>query len=307
MSLPALETYIPGTDLDYFGPVTEPHEILVMSGDGARLVYGGLGLFPGVSWTDTGYVEGVEGLRKRHPDMRMIYYGPNTGFPQITYGADHPEYLPYLGPDDGTERRRATVLEPVNQIPYLTEWRGHLARFAHELDQMMESKTLKEATEEDRLTIFNQWSTAIGYSWGQFAEWVFMDPDPNNYPLADRADANEWALPENLDRLRALDVLLCGDCDSPSYPRHFLRRADLAAFKAKYQVGALHGVNRSAPVWVPGEEIVGIPDFLTEGLPIQAQQDIIRLFFSGYKDDNYPLALDHYDEVIGIGERAHGH
>lgn len=241
-----------------------------------------------------------------YPEGYIILYWGETSIRQ-----EKREYLPYLNADTAlADRRSPSQGEPVNQIPDLVEWRGHLSRFAHELDFTMGMRSMLDSSEDDRQIVYDQWSSAIGSVWEKIDPWARLEPNPNNpeYALTTQAaTGQEISVPTWLyekPELERLHTLLCGECVTPTFAREFLHNADLPRVRTRYNQGQLLGVDRSTSPWGIGEIIDRVPNL--PALSTAQAEAAIADFFGGHAEQ-YKAALNYYDKVTGLGERAHGH
>ena len=88
----------------------------------------------------------------------------------IQYGApDRPLYLAEFhenSPGSGyLDYQGHYSRTPVNQFPYLREWKPYVARAEHDFDLTMNSHSMTELNANERWTVENQMHGLIGASW----------------------------------------------------------------------------------------------------------------------------------------------
>ena len=161
--LPTLGQLItPETDVT----VTEDYLLAVLDDDGSRRVVD-RGTF-----IDTSTVERIIEVY----GSNVVFWGPDniSGlYTAIGIAVRDGHYLPYP-PADGIAV--FPVEEAVNQVPEVSKFREHAARFAHQLDAAMGHHTLAAAEERDRLATYNTLADLIGNAWRKFQEWADIDP-----------------------------------------------------------------------------------------------------------------------------------
>ena len=213
----------------------------------------------------------------------VVFWGPDN-IPGLFSALSHAvvdgnRYLPYP-PADGIAI--PPVLEAVNQVPEVSKFREHAARFAHQLDAAMGHHTLAAAEERDRLATYNTLADLIGNAWRKFQEWYDIDPQElitgGNFDgtLLWKRDINEY---------RSVHGYLCGECDIATFARRFILNANLDLFRRIYRQGLVYATNRDVTPWEPR--------FIDVATSPQSS------FYEQLRVD-YHLALTHYDHVIGV-------
>ena len=193
--------------------------------------------------------------------------------------ADGNRYLPYP-PADGIAV--FPVEEAVNQVPEVSSFRAHAARFAHQLDAAMGHHTLAAAEERDRLATYNTLADLIGNAWRKFQEWY--DIDPQELITGGNFDGTLlWK--RDIDEYRSVHDYLCGECDIATFARRFILNANLDLFRRIYRQGLVYATNRDVTPWEPR--------FIDVATSPQSS------FYEQLRVD-YHLALTHYDHVIGV-------
>ena len=240
--------------------------------DGSRRVVG-RGLF-----SDSSTVERViEAF-----GTNVVFWGPdNIGdlFTALGAAARLGYYLPYP-PADGIAI--FPVAEAVNQVPEVSKFREHAARFAHQLDAAMGHHTLAAAEERDRLATYNTLADLIGNAWRKFQEWY--DIDPQEIISGGNFDGTLlWK--RDIDEYRSVHDYLCGECDIATFARRFILNANLDLFRRIYRQGLVYATNRDVTPWEPR--------FIDVATSPQSS------FYEQLRVD-YHLALTHYDHVIGV-------
>ena len=241
------------------------------------------------------------------PDAKLFYWGPLAG----VRAASH-EYLPYLDPDTTlADRRRPSQTDPVNQIPYLQRWRRELAIFAHWLDIFHGTRSATASSAIDREFVYSWCASIVGRGWEELEGWARIDPESR---VPDTTDEDDDGLPDNLGAtviewltfLPAVQRLMdriCVECDIETYPRRFLRRADLPEFRSQYYHGQLRAAIHSTGWWAPGAILAQVPN-----LPRLSEEEgraAIDRFYNGLFE-HYDSAVAHYDEVVA-GTLDHSH
>ena len=209
--------------------------------------------------------------------MSRMRHRQRDGWVTIGFASENPQHkLGWFLNYDGTLSET-----PVNQTPYLDEFQGHAATFAHQLDAAMGHHSLQSAEEEDRLTTLQTLSAMIGSAWIRYRTWEAIDPtelviggNNDGIPL--------WKI--TLDENIEVDRRICGQCSIATIARQFLLNADLPAFRRLYRQGIIYGFDRSVTPWAP--ELFDVA--------IAPAAEFYETLDAAYRD-----ARDHYDTVVG--------
>ena len=230
--------------------------------------------------------EGVRFVREQHsvatqPFARMVFLRDDRGWTTIGVSIESSlRATPYFRYDGGYSA------EPVNQIPYLLDFRAHAARFAHELDDAMGHHSLSSAEESDRLAVRGTLRDMIGSAWIRYDEWAVTDPE--ELIVGGNFDGTPlWS--RNLDDYRDIDRRLCSQCSIATFARQVLKRGNIPLLKQLVRSGIVYSIDRSMTPW--GAEIF---DAATQ----PESQYYIAL------DTAYEAALDYYDTVVAPAAQA---
>ena len=176
--------------------------------------------------------------------------------------------------------------DPANQYFDLLNFRGHAARFAHQLDDAMGHHSLTSMSEEDRLVILQTLSAMLGSAERRYRIWDAVDPlelviggNFDGIPLWKRTRP-EYA---------QIDQTLCSDCDVVTYARRFRFKANLPLFRRLYRSGIIYSVDRSLTPW-------GAQLFDVASQPESQFYDNLEVL--------YHELLEHYDTVVGAQDHA---
>ena len=143
------------------GPSSNPRRLVFFPLDGSRRLLTGVFTVPAASGSLAFVAD--DDINYFYPEGYIMLYWGDSPIRQ-----EKGEYLPYLNTDTTlADRRLPSQAEPVNQIPDLTEWRGHLSRFAHELDFTMGMRSMLDSSEDDRQIVYDQWSSANWFCLGK--------------------------------------------------------------------------------------------------------------------------------------------
>ena len=200
-------------------------------------------------------------------------------------------YLPYP-PGDGTTPDASD--DPVNQIPYLQEWRGHIGRMMHGWDHFHSTKAYSDVSSSDRDTLEKQIISMAGVSWEYLKVWGNMVDDtgkPHDNWLSFKQGAEDTV------------TVICDVCNSETWARRLARNINFSEFKTKLDRLKVWSVNQDTTPWTPGREIIrfyGADNLQT--IP----EATSAAFFNNYRT-HAEDALDYYDEHVSHTETQHGH
>lgn len=266
-------------------------------------------LFVAVNSDGSRKVHGRWGLSSHSSAMNILSASKRLGYIPIYWGLDSREifrsmrgddkYLPY--PPAGGGNVVAST-EPVNQIPYMLEWMGHISTFAHEIDTMWSEHSLilrdgenynmipGSAIRDSGINLRNQ--TALRYGRGicgngfeKVDDWSKLDP------LGTR-----WVTekPNVQDDVEAL----CLVCDHAHWLRQFLVKHDVLPWQNSLDEVLTHPVtnqqymrvpkiDKSGELWLPSSENITT---IAGNAPINWWKRQMV---------NYGKAVDWYDEHFG--------
>ena len=144
------------------------------------------------------------------------------------------KYLDYEGHYSGI---------PVNQFPYLREWKPYVARAEHDFDLTMNSHSMTELNEDQRWTVENQMHGLIGASW--FILHILEGIDPTT---VDSRGIKDWETYQaDADTILAG---LCHECDhGVNYSRYFAHKANLELFRGALISGKVHQSDQDVEPW----------------------------------------------------------
>ena len=227
--------------------------------------------------------EGIRDARLRVWDYSpIVFWGPNGNGVLLNYIRYRSvgDYLPYP-PEDGLAI--SPVSDPVNQVPYLQLFKGHAARFMHQLDATIGHHSLQAAEEDDRDAIRQTIRDMIGAAWIKYQMWAVIDPEElivggvnDGVPL--------WlhGLPAEQDR----DRRICGQCNFSNFARLCLTDMNIPLFRTYLRSGIVYSVDISTrPKWQPA-----IFDVATN--PRSQYYDMIEA--------GALAARRYYDTVVGV-------
>ena len=199
----------------------------------------------------------------------------NGGRPLLDHGIAYLDYDGSVGP------------EPVNQIPYLQDFRGHAARFMHQLDATIGHHSLQAAEENDRETIRQTIRDMIGAAWLKYNVWEVVDPE--ELIVGGNFDGTLlWK--RSLEEMQGIDRLICGQCNFSNFARLCLTDMNIPLFRSLMHSGIVYTVNiETTPKWEPA-----IFDVATD--PRSEYYDMIEA--------GALAARRHYDTVVGVQDIA---
>ena len=218
----------------------------------------------------------------------LIYAWGTVDGPSRSMTKGH--YVPY--PPETVEdisRPPGTQVDPVNPIPYLLEWRPHVARFIHGYQLVRETETFRDLSADTKAEVRRLVHGICGTAWFRLDLWDALKANNNNY--ANWGNYTDWVQV-------AIDAV-CTECDSETAARLIGTNINTSEFAAKHNAGQIWTTDRSAKPWVPGVK-------LHELNPDQATPESISSFFEGHKTRAH-RALDYYDEVVSKTLLPHGH
>ena len=213
-------------------------------------------------------------------------YVPNEGsYDYVPYPTD--EAVQWIG--DVYQRFGST--DPVNQIPYLTLWRDHCGRFAHQLDALYGSRSMTGLSRGRRQVAVDYLDARVGNMWQLLTSWAAIDPKTDNSWEAARPSIQQ-----------AIEDL-CSDCDSPMFPVTIAKNINTRPFQLALDEGRVPAIDNSVTPWVPGRTLdsVKLTALTTDLERIQA--------ISGFRESlraGHAAALAHF-EAHGEHVAAHDH
>ena len=191
----------------------------------------------------------------------------------------------------GDVYQRFTVTEPVNQIPYLREWREHCGRFAHQLDILHGSRSMTGLSHGRRQVAIDYLDARIGSMWQLLAFWAAINPETDT----------SWktAVPSLTQAIEDL----CATCDSPMWPVTVATNIETRPFQLALDSGIVRAIDKSVTPWVPGRTLdnVRLTDFTTDAERLRA--------ISGFRESlraGHAAVLAHF-ETHGKHVPAHDH
>ena len=247
-----------------------------LDNDGSRRVIGVVGLNSHeVSW-----VSKVQYALRTYPDNPIIATGPTA---QSVLGVGW--YVPY--PHEG-DTFLSSQEDPVNQWAYLPEWRGHVGTFCHSFDALPGFESFNQLSAAAKVTAFQVGQTIGGHAWERCAFWLTYDA----------ALSDDWKLGIVMDPVKKAVDAVCLECQSPTAARRLALSINQTTFAAKLAAGRIHGTNRAARVWEPGDILTIVPASSEE---VTVQTAISRLVSS------FNSARDYYDAHVAHEVVAHEH
>ena len=235
-TLPALGTILTADTV--IGTVAPSFYFVDLAGDGSRRVEY-KSIRDGRSWARDEDV-----LLERHHEI--VFWGAtgvNIGSSDLRVG----EYLPYP-PADGIAI--ATQVEPVNQYGYLPEWRAHVATFCHSFDALPGFESFNQLSASQKVTAYRVGQTIGGHAWERLGFWLSYDAS-----LSD-----DWKLGIVFDPVKKAVDAVCIECQSTAAALRLATNINATDFAAKLAAGRIHGTNRDATPWVPGELLTIVPE-----------------------------------------------
>ena len=213
----------------------------------------------------------------RHPGRSSIYYG-------------NPKPTVYIDYD------WSLVTEPVNQIPFLQEWKAFVARAAHEFDWTMGAHSLEDLSENEMWTVRHQMYGLIT------APWIIMHLLEITDPQAELAGNLLWKSYQT----SAEEVLvgLCHECeDLSTYARRFAHQANLELFRGALVQGKIFASDRDVTPWGLSDDTV------TEVVVSVGQTPTAEKIAQFHRQNRAEFlnALKFYDTDVGAAERPHSH
>ena len=197
------------------------------------------------------------------------------------------QYLPYLPdplPDDGI--LPASQVDPVNPVPYLLEWRPHVARFIHGYQLVQETETFRGLSADTKAEVRRLVHGICGTAWFRLDLWDALKPTYTNW-----GNYTDWVKV-------AIDAV-CTECDSETAARLIGTNINTSEFASKHNAGQVWTTDRSSKPWIPGVK-------LHELNPDTATPESISSFFEGLKTRAH-RALDYYDEIVSKTLIPHSH
>ena len=178
--------------------------------------------------------------------------------------------------------------EPVNQWAFVNPWRAHVATFAHSFDALPGFESFRSLPAASKVTAFQVGQTIGGHAWERLAFWLTYDA----------ALSEDWKLPLVMDPVKKAVDAVCIECQSVSAARRLALNINATTFAAKLAAGRIHGTNRSATPWEPGDLLTIVPES-TEDVTVQTA---IAAHVAAFN-----AARDHYDAHVAHEVIAHEH
>ena len=174
-----------------------------------------------------------------------VVWGPTGG---TLSSQDFPigHYLPYP-PADGIAV--ASQTDPVNQYAYIPEWRANVATFCHSFDALPGFESFNQLSASQKVTAFRVGQTIGGHAWERLAFWLTYDAS-----LSD-----DWKLPIVIDPVKKAIDAVCIECQSTVAALRLALNINATLFAAKLAAGHIHGTNRTATPWTPGDLLTVVP------------------------------------------------
>ena len=138
------------------------------------------------------------------------------------------------------------------------------------------------------MTAFQVGQTIGGHAWERLAFWLTYDA----------ALSEDWKLPLVMDPVKKAVDAVCIECQSVSAARRLALNINATTFAAKLAAGRIHGTNRSATPWEPGDLLTIVPES-SEDVTVQTA---IAAHVAAFN-----AARDHYDAHVAHEVIAHEH
>ena len=186
---------------------------------------------------------------------------------------------------------------PVNQIPFLREWKPFVARAAHEFDWTMSAHSMQHLTTNQKWTVESQMYGLIA------APWQIIDLLENASDTEIDSFTSDYLWKSYQTDAEDVLVGLCHECeDLSTFARRFAHEANLELFRGALVSGKVHQSDRDVSPW-------GLGTVMTEQLAPVGQTPSAESI-TGFHADNkveYLKALKYYDIEVGSAERPHSH
>ena len=140
--------------------------------------------------------------------------------------------------------------EPVNQWGYLPKWRGHIATFCHSFDALAGFESFRQLSATQKVTAFRVGQTIGGHAWERAGFWLTYDAS-----LSD-----DWKLAIVKDPVEKAVDAVCIECQSTAAALRLALNINATEFAAKLAAGRIHGTNRDATPWIPGDLLTVVPE-----------------------------------------------
>ena len=178
--------------------------------------------------------------------------------------------------------------EPVNQWAFVNPWRAHVATFAHSFDALPGFESFNQLPAASKVTAFQVGQTIGGHAWERLAFWLTYDA----------ALSEDWKLGIVMDPVKKAVDAVCIECQSVSAARRLALNINATTFAAKLAAGRIHGTNRTATPWEPGDLLTIVPES-SEDVTVQTA---IAAHVAAFN-----AARDHYDAHVAHEVIAHEH
>ena len=220
-------------------------------------------------------------------------YPASKGDPM--YLVDGSNYIPNT-PQNYLDYNGEYQFGPVNQVPFLREWKPFVARSAHEFDWTMSAHSMEDLSENELWTVQRQMYGIIA------APWFLMDLLEATDPTVMLGAELAWKVYQA--EVEAALVGLCYECEGvATFARLFAHEANLELNRGALISGKVHQSNRSVSPWGLGDNIVTQVAVRLGTTPTAKE-------ITGFHDGNYAEflnALDFYAKNVGAAERPHSH
>ena len=186
---------------------------------------------------------------------------------------------------------------PVNQIPFLREWKPFTARAAHEFDWTMSAHSMQDLTANQRQTVEQQMYGLISAPWQIMA--LLEDTDPKN--IDSFASGPLWKVYQT--EVEGVLAGLCHECeDLATFARRFAHQANLELFRGALVSGKVYTSNRDVTKW-------GLGTVVTEAVAPSGTTPSAESITAFHADNRleYLKAVKFYDTEVGVSERPHSH
>ena len=246
----------------------------------------------GTLWLCRMYSDGTRrfsetlGVPLRNVYEKMLLRRDRDGWESIGVAIEGPGAYLYGNGFLNYDGTMADLDNPPNQHYQLQNYRAHAARFAHQLDAAKGLDSVSSADEWKWETTRNTLSVLIGTAAKRYAEWEAVDPEElivgGTYDGTLLWKRNEQFYVDT-------DAKLCGLCGIVTYPRQFIRHADLRTFQRHWRQGFIWSADRSTTPWAP--ELIDV---------LAAPYEDAYEALDGY----YRSMIAHYEEVVGAQDLA---
>ena len=196
-------------------------------------------------------------------------------------------YLDYNGEYQGS---------PVNQVPFLREWKPFVARSAHEFDWTMAAHSLAGLSDNEIWTVQHQMYGLIAAPW--YVMFILEATDPTT-----ELNGNVLWKTYQADAENVLEGL-CHECDNTAtFARLFAHKANLELVRGALVSGKVHETDRTLTPWGLSDNIVTqVVASIGETPTAEKIAQFHRQNRMGFLN-----ALHFYATDVGTAERPHSH